>query len=76
MNAVEDAVETSRLEMIPRHRRELLEHCRREVRQIERFCLLEAHLAAGRSDGGQAADEARKMLRLATGLRRGLDKWR
>jgi hypothetical protein len=73
--AVIQAPAPSRFELVPRHRRALLEHCRREVRQIERFLTIEAAVAGGRGQG-EASDEAAKLLRLATGLRRGLDKWR
>ncbi len=65
----------TRFELVPRHRHALLEHCRREVRQIERFLTIEAAVAGGRG-AGDAKAEAEKLLRLATGLRRGLDKWR
>jgi hypothetical protein len=73
---VAPAPAAARLELAPRHRRELLDYCRRAARQIERLFLLEAHLAAARAGDEAKAEEARKLLRLATGVRRGLDKWR
>lgn len=69
---IEAPAATSRFALAPHHRRALLEHCRREVRQIERFLTIEKAV----SNGGEVGVEAEKLLRLATGLRRGLDKWR
>lgn len=66
------ALSSSRFELDPRHRLALLAHCRREVRQIERFLKIETAVESGSVGDGEAA----KLLRLATGLRRGLDKRR